>query len=262
MRRSSYFWGFILVLVGILFLLTNLGYLEGINLWNLIWPLSLVALGLWTLWGVFFNRPTGGEQAAIPLEGAKRAQVRINHGAGKLAIQAGNANNDLLLGTFVGGLISRTRREGDLLEARLSIPPRVSPFWFPMTGLNWSFNLNREILLALDFQTGANEARIDLTDLHVTDLRFHSGASSSEIYLPASAGTTRVELEIGAASVNIHIPEGVAARVRARGGLSSTNINRKRFPRTGDYFQSPDYDTAQNKAEIRVDVGVGTVTIN
>jgi hypothetical protein len=261
MRNSSYFWGIILVLIGVLFLISNFGWLVGINLWNLVWPLFFIGLGFWILWGVFVHRSTSEEYKAIAIEGAARAQVRINHGAGRLEVRGGAGNSNLLEGTFSGGLVSTTQRVGDLLDVRMSTPSRYIPFWFPTSGLNWSFSFNKDILLALDFQTGADEARIDLTDLQVTDLRFHSGASSSDISLPAHAGVTRVEVEIGLASLNILVPDGVAARIHTRGGLSSTSINRQRFPRIGDFYQSPDYDSAENKVEIRAEVGVGSVTI-
>jgi len=39
------FMGTLLILLGILFLLKNLGILSG-NLWDVFWPLILIALGL------------------------------------------------------------------------------------------------------------------------------------------------------------------------------------------------------------------------
>jgi hypothetical protein len=66
----------------------------------------------------------------------------------------------------------------------------------------------------------------------------------------------------GAASVNIRIPQGVAARIRWRGGLSSINVDPSRFPRFGDTYQSPDYDSAANKVDLDVEMGVGSVTVN
>ena len=41
------------------------------------------------------------------------------------------------------------------------------------------------------------------------------------INLPANAGQTRAIIESGAASVNISVPEGVAARIRTRRGAAA-----------------------------------------
>jgi hypothetical protein len=57
------------------------------------------------------------------------------------------------------------------------------------------------------------------------------------------------------------VPQGVAASIRARGGLASINIDSNRFPRSGDVNQSPDYETAANKVDMDIQTGVGSVDI-
>jgi hypothetical protein len=79
--------------------------------------------------------------------------------------------------------------------------------------------------------------------------------------LPENAGSTRVKIESGAASLEIQVPSGVAARIRSSGGLSSFSVDKDRFPRVGDIYQSPDFDVAQNKVELNVQMGVGSVSI-
>jgi hypothetical protein len=46
--RSSYFWGGALVVVGTLLLLGNLGLLNDIN-WDYVWPVLLIAFGVWLI---------------------------------------------------------------------------------------------------------------------------------------------------------------------------------------------------------------------
>jgi uncharacterized integral membrane protein len=262
MRTSALFWGSLLVIIGLLFMLSNLNIVT-INIWNLIWPLFLIALGVWTLWGNSLGRRLESERVVIPRDDAQRARVRVQHGAGRLEVRAGGDGGNLVEGSFGGGLDYHTRREGDLLDVRMASPVRIFPFfWTPGWNLNWSFGLHRDVILALDFETGANESRIDLTDLKVTDLRLQSGASSTDLILPADAGYTRVHIETGAASFNIHVPIGVAARVKVGGALSSVNVDRTRFPKQGGFYQSSDYDSAANKTDIVVQIGVGSVTVS
>ena len=47
-RGPSLFWGGFLVIIGVLFLLANTGVLQNIE-WNYIWPVFLIALGLWLI---------------------------------------------------------------------------------------------------------------------------------------------------------------------------------------------------------------------
>ncbi len=261
--RGSTFWGIILVLVGIVFLLNSMGLLA-VNAWNIIWPLFLVVLGIWCMWGAFFGRGSvKTEQAAISLEGAARARVRVNHGAGRLQVGAAALGDRLLDGTFGGGLRYRSSRRGDELDVRMRI--RGGNFWGPWSwspgALDWDFKLNDAIPLALEFEVGASDSHLDLTNLRVTDLSVRTGASATEVTLPANAGQTRADMHAGAASLVVRIPQGVAARIRARGGLSGITVDTARFPRSGDTYQSPDYSTAPNRIDLDVELGVGSFDV-
>lgn len=261
MRRNSLFWGAILVLLGFLLLLNSLGILR-VNVWNLLWPVFLIALGLWVLFGTLFRPKQEVEHANVPLEGASRARLQVRHGAGRLNIHGGTQPNDLAEGDFGGGLDLNTRRNGDLLDVRMSVPVQVFPsFIGPGYTLDWTFGLARGIPISLDLETGASESHIDLSELLVSDVRLKTGASSNEVTLPANAGFTRMRAESGAASLVVRIPAGVAASIRAVGGLASIHVDPSRFPRMGDTYQSPDFNTAANKVDLDIQTGVGSVEI-
>jgi hypothetical protein len=269
-RKNSLFWGLIFVFFGCLLLLNSLG-LIAVNVWGLVGPLFLILLGAWVIMNVYY-RPRGSDMPAenvtLPLEGAQQANVRIHHGAGRLTIHGTPAPDTLAQGSFGGGLSYRKNLTGNTLF--LEMRPRWSnqvvwgfPWAWPVRGsYDWNLALNREIPLSLRLETGAGESRIDLTDMCVTNLDVETGASSTDLVLPANAGMTYVRVEAGAASVNIHVLGGVAAQIRVRGGVSSTSVDMTRFPRQGHVFVSPDYATATNKVDINVEVGVGSVNVN
>ena len=267
MRGSSIFWGGVLILLGIFLLLDNLGLLAvfGVSVWNLVWPAFLILLGLWFLWGTVFRRPIADEQVSIPNQGADAARIRLDHGAGRLYINAGAQAGNLLEGTFTGGLDHRVRLNGNTLQVELRVPAQnfmFFPFWWNSgSGHRWDLVLNRDISLDLDIKSGANEARLDFSDLLVKDLRLQTGASSTDLTVPAYAGYTRAEVKTGVASVTIYIPATVAARIQSRGGLSEVKIDSNRFRRTGDRYESPDYETAENKIDLSIEVGVGSVKV-
>jgi hypothetical protein len=256
MRRSSLFWGAVLIVFGIALLLDNLNILP-FPVWGVLWPLLLIALGAWMLWGVFGRRPGEREVVSIPLEGAGQARLHIQHGAGRLTAGGSAAPGELLSGEFFGGVEHRSRRDGDGLDVEMSLPQQ---FWGPWDWgrrLDWSFRLSPEVPLRLDLDTGAGETRLDLRDLRVTELRLKTGASSSDVTLPASAGFTRVSVEAGAASIVLRVPEGVAARINATAAAGAVDVDRSRFPRD----ESPDYATAANKVEIDARLGAGSLTV-
>jgi hypothetical protein len=262
MRRGAIFWGLIIIIVGVLFLLETLGVIT-INVWGLILPALVIALGAWILWGTLARRSVKTEHVNVPLEGAAQARLRILHGAGRLEVNAGAGVGDLLVGDCGGGAELSSRRVGDTLEVSLSAPYRIFSFgWWPEDRADWKLNLAQGIPLALSFDTGAADTRIDLSHLIVNQLLFNSGASSTQLTFPANVGQTMAEFKAGAASLELRIPPGVAARIHTSGGLSSITVDKNRFPRSGNVYQSADYDSAINRVDIRVDMGVGSVNIH
>jgi hypothetical protein len=262
MRTASLFWGAVLVILGGLFLLSNLGIIS-INVWGIIWPTALILFGAWLLWGRLFHRGEKLEHAVIPLDGATGARVRLGHGAGRLLVSAGTGATNLAEGDFGGGLDLRTRRQGDQLVAELRSAVRGWGGWnWGPHGLEWDLKLNNQVPLALKFETGASESLLDLSELLVTELDLSTGASSTELTLPAEAGYTRAKISGGAASIDIRVPEGVAASIRYSGGLASLQVDTQRFPRSGALYQSTDFAIAENKVEIQIEIGAASVEIS
>jgi hypothetical protein len=265
MSRRNLFWGFMLVFIGVLFLLSTSGLIKGIDPWSLIWPAFLIGLGLWILFGNLLARRSAGDtqQINLLLEGAASARVKINHGAGRLTLDSRASPGEMLSGSFVGGVQYKVDRSGSEVRVKLRVPDNAFPFinWGWSHSLDWTIGLNREIPIALEVGSGANESKLDLTDLRVTELQVHTGASATDISLPANAGYTRVSCEGGVAGLELRVPTNVAARIHYRGGLSSVNVSTSRFPPSGDGYQSVDYDTAANKVDIDVHMGIGSVNI-
>jgi hypothetical protein len=261
MRSASLFWGAVLVILGGLFLLSNLGIITA-DVWGLIWPMALILFGVWLLWGRLFGRGAALEHANVPLEGASYAQVRLSHGAGRLTVSAGAGAGDLAEGDFAGGLEVRSKRQEDGLKVELSSPAwRWLPWDWGSRGLEWEVRFNREVPLTLKLETGASESILDLSELLVTELNLQSGASSTELTLPRNAGYTRAKISGGAASFKVRVPPGVAASIRYTGGLASLDVDTLRFPRSGEVYQSADFAIAENKVELSVEVGAASVEV-
>lgn len=262
--RRSWIWGLVLLVIGVLLLLENLGYLASleISVWQIVWPLALVALGVWFLIGARFHPQSETEELSLDLKNAIEAAVQLDYGAGELRVGGGAGTGQLLTGTFEGGVRHELVQRDHAIEARLS--SHNVAFWpwqFTSIQRRWRVQLNERIPLSLVVKTGASDCELDLTDLQVARLRIETGASSTRVKLPAHAGYTEVRGSSGVASLSLRVPENVAARIRAEGGLSSITIDRDRFPRRGDAHASPDWETAEDKIDIRIDMGVGSIDI-
>lgn len=264
MRRDYLFWGAVLILLGGLMFLNsaNIRLPMGINPINLFWPSVLVLLGLWIILGSSFRGTAAMEQASIDLQGASQASLKLSHGAGRFTLGSGAPSGQLLSGTFAGGIKQTAVRSGDSLDARLEAPSTAFPNLFSgRYGLEWNISLNRDIPLSLKLETGASQSDLNLRDLKVTELKINTGASKTDVTLPANAGITTVRVELGAASLDMVVPEGVAGRIRAEQGVSSIEIDKARFPYMNGVYESVDYSSAQNKVDILIQAGAGRVVV-
>ncbi len=273
MRRWNFIIGAALVIFGV-FALLQVGLdVLGISfrIWWLFWPFVLIGIGVWIVMGVSRGGSAAAarEHADINLDGASEAAVTVRHGAGRLTIGPGAGPEQLLAGTFGGGLDASRSREGGRLRVEMRVKERdVSRYIFgPWRGgwagmLDWDFTLNPSIPLSLRLETGASESRLSLTALQCRELVLKTGASSTTVDLPAAAGFTRVTVESGAAAVRLRVPQGVAASINVRSALAGVHVDTTRFPRGAAGYASADYDRALNKVEISVDTGVGSIEVN
>jgi hypothetical protein len=258
MRNSGVVWGSLLIIMGVLFLLSRLGILA-VNVWSVLWPVAIILWGLYLLFGAFGRRDDAvkTDSLALQLKGFESAAVAIRYGAGELALGSGAAPDELLSGAFGGGVEHRLSEEGELARVELRSPVD----WPSGRNRRWDVALNGDIPLTLDVETGASQATIDLAHTRTSRLDLRTGASSVDLVLPEAAGHTAVTIEGGAGSVTVRVPEGVAARVTGSAAVGHLGVDETRFPRAGSTWQSPDYDTAANRADIRVSFGAGEVTV-
>jgi len=262
-RSGSIFWAVALIAAGGIFLLQNLGILRG-DVWGNLWPLFLILLGAMLLFGNFTRRGAMAATQSVPLEDAREAFVRVDHGAGQLRVDAQSTPGVLVDSSADDEFRFTTRRDGDRLNVHLT---QAQNGWFWMNpgnwgrGFRWSVNLNRDVPLWLAFKSGASESIINLRDLQVREVSLETGASKTELTLPAR-GRSSARISAGAAEVRVHVPEGVAARISTSTGMASVNIDQSRFPSRGGVYESPDFENAENRAEIRIEGGVGNFIVH
>jgi hypothetical protein len=267
MNGYRFFWGIMVILLGIALLLNTLGILT-INAWQVFWPVALILLGGWLLLApTFFKRGAQKSQnLTVPLGQAATLYVKLNHAAGRLHIGSGPTGSmDAVSGSFVGGVEYDSQQEGRELAVKLKAPPDL--FWNILPfggfqGFTWDVALNRQVPLRLKIDSGANESNIDLTDLKVTDLEINTGASSTQLILPAAAGLTRVKIHCGASSVQIKVPEGVAGRFEVKQGMAEIRVDTSRFLNNGGVYETYGYASAANRIEAVIETGVGSVEIH
>jgi len=312
-RRGGVIWPLILIFLGAVFLLQNMGYLPPnfwMNLWRL-WPLVLVLVGVELLLAHRVPWPAlAGLAVILLLLGAVAvnsnlpAVAGINNQAGSSTGAVSTSAQTALGGASQAGLTVRfgagqlnigplTAPQGDQLASMsYSGPPQLAPEphyvvtsagvgqldyvsngrpgpTFPFPDANGQ-PARMDLLLAPDVpinsltvQTGATDARIDLSQLRVNAVSMSVGAATAWLRFPAAAGLTTAHISGGASTITVEIPPGVAAQIQHQGGLSTLNVDQSRFPQVSDsMYRSPDYDNAQNRVDLTIETGVTTIQIS
>lgn len=255
---AGYVWPVLLIAVGGVLFLQDVDALPDEDI---VVPVIVIALGLGLALSAVSQRRGGAEEeVTVPLEGATEASIRIDHGAGRLRLSPMLGGDDLVQGRFAGGVRTSVQRSGDRLDLSLRSRPGGWHAGARDGGFEWNVSVNRQVPVALELNTGASDADLDLTDLHVKELTLSTGASKSVVHLPSS-GRYAVRIKGGASSILVRVPAHVAARIESHGGLSTVVIDERRFPRLGDEWRSADFDVAERRADIRLDVGAAKVEI-
>lgn len=289
-RRGAFPIGaIVLITLGIVLLLQTTGVVSW-GLWGELWrfwPIILIAIGINFIVGrrapwvavllviLLIGASIGVAFALVeedglgtvvqsfeqPLDGLESVSVRIDFGAGKLSVDSlPDGSPNLAEGALKGrkGEVKLVQADGST-ELHISMDERG--VFRRFSNVDWRILLSRVPRLSLDLNGGAADMTLDLRDLKVTALDVNTGAADVEITMPASAGHVRADISGGAADIEVVVPEGVAARVTSGSGLSDVDVDASRFPRSGDVWASPDFDTATNRVEIEVKVGASSVSV-
>lgn len=294
-RRGGLVGPVILIGLGVIFLLNNLGRLDwGVWLFILrLWPVLLIGAGLDLLvgrrsvWGsllvvvvmlgvlagavIFYQqRGLGGTELARqsisrPLEEATSADVTLNFGLRALSVGALSEGGNLIEGTvelYRGErLVERYAVVGE--EAQYSLSPEgdtwnAFPNW-PARIARWDVALSPSIPMVLTIDSGVGETVLDLQGLQVIELSVDGGLGTMRLTLPAQ-GDVEGDLNAGMGAVEILVPQGVAVRMQVDSGLSNVVVPAG-YVRDGDTYTSPGYASAENRVQLRVEGGIGQIRI-
>lgn len=299
-RKFSLVWPVILIGVGVVFLLDNLGVVD----WNVgmmlyrTWPLILVAFGvdiligrrsgagdvislilvlavfvggiwLFNTYGETFSDDLVTHQIDHSVGGATNAEVRIDFGVGELHVGGDPNTGSLITGSiklFDGqDLIDDFELDGNTAKLRLG---SENHFFFP----NWTVG---------DFFDSDNiEWDINLTESIPFDLNINAGVGYSVIDLAnlsltsldidtgvgettvylPSSGDFEARVSGGVGEINIYIPTGTSIVIRVDTGLGGVSFNGD-FNRAGSVYLSENYSSNGDHINLVVNGGVGSINI-
>ena len=294
-RRGGIVGPAILIALGVVFLLNNLGLLEW-SVWEVVlrlWPILLIATGLdlilgWrSIWGSLLtvvltagvlvvalwlaqSGMTPGaaartQQIAYALEDLESAKVVIDPGVGTISIEALTDSMNLVEGELALGRDEELEQDfsaqGD--SGVLTLRTGATSFGPFPTGWTtqrvWELQLTPRVPLRLVANVGLGATSLNLAGLSVESVDVEHGLGEAVVMLPHQGGVNvRVEGAIG--QTVVVIPEDLEARVRLDTGLAARQLPEE-YTCEEDVCTSPGYDTADQPAELELGQAIGNLIV-
>lgn len=299
-RRRSLVWPLILISIGVLFLLSNLGVVDW-NVWSILWrmwPVLIVAIGL----DLMFGRRSGVWQAITvavliglfagaywlfdvtekawsgekvvqtinhEVDGAEEADVTIKMNIGSLILGGLPTSSD----TFVSGKVEISEFEvltddvqirGDKLTYILSSEGRqYQPGWI----FNRDIDNDKQWDLMFTPEVLINlniDTGVGRTEIDLSNLQLAdvdlNSGVGEVIVYLPDDGDFQASIRAGVGKMEIYIPKDLAVGIFIDSGLGNVSVIGD-FSQRGENYFSQDYSSSPDKVELYVDGGVGNIRI-
>lgn len=263
-RGGSIFWAIILIAIGVIWLLGNLGILTFVSLSVMfrLWPLALIAVGLYMLIGrgsaaigaliglvtvgivlvLMFIGPSIGlagnatineSTYDVPLADTQTAAINLELSIGETTISVLNDSPDLFRAdvAHLGNLEFTT--EGSSNKVITLAQADEINFNFPFASffpgndgpqLHWDIGLSPDVPLDLDINGGVGTADLNLSGLNLTGLDVDTGVGKFDLTLPTTAESYSATIHTGVGQMTITVPE-TAVTLDIESGVGQVDVD-------------------------------------
>lgn len=281
--------------IGILFLLSTLGYLSA-SVWELaltLWPLIFVVIGVEILVGyrlswlsiiaavvvvamlagvvgyIGVDTLTGqaitGDSISQTLDGATQASVLVRPAVGNVEIGSlSTAQADLL----TKGIVHP--RKGETVMDEYTVTDGRGRYTIFSQGMSvvvindlpdigWDLDFTQAIPLdfTVDFDIG--NLKVDFTDSNLSHFDVSMAIGNQRVYLPEKGKLSgKVSGQIG--MTTIVVSRGVGVRIEYSQGLGNINVPGD-FTKQGRVYLSPGYASADVQIDLEVSQSLGTISV-
>jgi len=198
---------------------------------------------------------------AIELQGAKSVTANLELGAGRLTLTGGSSrlvDADFRYDESYGKPSIDYHVSGD--RGMLDVTQQQEHTSFGSRDNDWFLRFGGAAPVDFKVNMGAGDNDLRLNGLNVSGLEINMGAG--ELHLDfTGVRTTTMEANIqgGVGEATIRLPKEIGVRVNASGGIGS--INAHGLKRDGDDYVNEAYGKAASTINLRVEGGVGQITL-
>jgi hypothetical protein len=291
-NSSAPIWGIFLLFIGIVLLLQTFEVLPW-GLWGTLWrfwPAIIIIIGLaillrhtsiwlvslltvvilggsigFAVWQYQAHGSLTGNNSRTysqPLGNISEANLNIDFTAGNLTVGSlpGSSANlmeaEVEARNDVSSLAMNFNQAGN--QGYLSLNSTNQQYWW--NGIKWNIDFTDKIPLAFDITSSAGSLDLNLSRMKVSGFNLELNAGSCDIKLPAPSGILTGIIKSNAASMNLQLPAGAAAKIHATTNIGSLDID-SRFTKNGSDYTTKNFEQAADRIELTIETNVGHVSI-
>lgn len=292
-QKNGYVGPTISIGVGIIFLLSNLGYLE-INIWSFVlkfWPVLIIAagfdilvgrrsflfavmgviIGIGLLAGMFWlsgnlqrgSFRTNTESIQIENSDQVMADLTLIPKVSEIYINNGTSEDLLLEADIQFGnreILEKTINED---ESLIMLENTSTAYSYPFPGASnnglWDIKLNNEIPFNLQTDLVIGNQNLDLSDLNIKELTTETILGKNTIKFPAN-GSTSATIELIIGEIILYVPEDTAVSIEADTSLTIINMPQG-FTKIDSTIKSTKSTENQQKINIKINQPMGILTV-
>jgi hypothetical protein len=229
-----------------------------------------------------------------PLGAAKSASVQLNLPVNAVNIHAAKNTSDLVLAdVYTGSSVtldaSGSETKHVVLRQQFGDGINFWSFrWISLENQPWDISLAPAIPLQLQVNAATGKTVLDLTGMKLDSLTIDAGTGSIDLQLPEGQKNLPVELNAGTGSVVVTVPQNTGVDLNGNGGVGSLTIRvpkgagievnvknsglgKLNLPQDVEktsggndqegIYTNKAFSGAANPIRLRLDIGVGSVTV-
>jgi hypothetical protein len=298
-RRGGFAGPILLIGLGVLLLLSNLGWIPG-SIWPTLlqmWPVVLIVFGLdiligrRSIWGSLvlvvlilavlaggywlstvsirdtsFRYQPGGpgstESVTVPAEGATQSDVSIKPAVGALRVEAGSSGGPYLEATVPLLPGEHLRKDVGESGGLVSIDLRSEGLIIlpSFSSRGQPWVVRLNPGIDTELTLGLGAGEIRLDGVDLQLTTIDADLGVGQIVVEVGPGVRRIDLESGIGQIVIVLPAGAEARIDAEVALGDVDVP-DGYRKSGDAYVSPGWTSSTTAIEISANQAIGQIVI-
>ena len=200
------------------------------------------------------------QNLSVPFDSLiQKGSLNLDAAAGNFEING--TTNDFLAFSKTGDIGNYELTTNDIKGTRnISLKMKEGTVRHKINKNNVTIRLNTKPLWNLNFDIGAAEVDLDLSEYKIDTAQFNAGASSMDIKIGDKNPVTVVDFDAGASSITVKVPKTSGCKVTSESFMVSKEF--EDLEKIADHsYQSKAFATAKNKVFININTAISKIRV-